>query len=254
MSKYNNSISKFTVSEDVRALILSNLDLVRYVVGKMGIYFSKEDEEDVIGHGILGLIEAAKRFDPAKGVKFNTFAVHRIKGSIIDYLRARDWLPRSLRKKESDIKETQESMRKRLRREPTEEELVNEAGISIEELHKIQAKVSFDYFLSIDSMSFEGEDGDEGDFHNILEDKNTREAWSIMEDKEEKELMLSLIQELPRMERLVITLYYYEDMLLKEIGKVLNISESRVSQLHHKALFFLKTNMQKVHGCADSRD
>lgn len=245
MSKQNSSISKFAVSEDVRSLILSNLDLVRYIVGKMGIYFNKEDEEDVIGHGILGLIEAARRFDPAKGVKFNTFAVHRIKGAIIDYLRDRDWLPRSLRKKESDIKEIHEGMCKRLHREPTEEELVNEAGISIEELHKIQAKVSFDYFLSIDNMGFEGDDGDEGDFHNIIEDKNTMEASSIMEDKDEKELMLSLIQKLPRMERLVITLYYYEDMLLKEIGKVLNLSESRVSQLHHKALFFLKMNMQR---------
>ncbi len=235
------------VEEDVRALILDNLGLVKYVVGKMQIYFKKDDEEDILGYGIVGLIESAKRYDKTRGVKFNTFAVPRIRGSIVDYLRTQDLLPRSMRKKESDIKEITRAIEKKFNREPEPDEIAAELGVSVNEYHDIQTKLNFDYFVSLENLHVKSDNDQKRSISNILEDDTAKEAGKLLEEKEEKELLITLIKKLPKNERLVITLYYLEDMLIKEISATLKISESRVSQLHHKALFFLRTNMKRLH-------
>ena len=233
------------ISEDIRSLILDNLALVKYVVGKMRIYYRKDDEDDILGYGIVGLIEAAKRFDKSMGTKFYTFAVPRIRGAVIDYLRTQDLLPRSLRKKGSDIREVSNTLWKKLQREPTPDEIAEELGIDITEFYEIQNKLNFDYFVSLDNLNSSSGDEQERSISNILEDQQSREPYAIAEDKEDKERLKTFIKRLPENERLVITLYYLEDMLIKEISKTLDISESRVSQLHHKALFSLRMNMNK---------
>ncbi|MGR3218440.1 MAG: FliA/WhiG family RNA polymerase sigma factor, partial [Candidatus Anammoxibacter sp.] len=237
----------YGIDGDIRSLILDNVNLVKYVVGKMRIYFKKDDEEDILGYGTVGLIEAAKRFDRSRGIQFNTFAVPRIRGAIIDYLRTLDVLPRSMRKKEADIKAICLDLEKRLKREPLGEEIAKELGVSVDEFHKIQTKLNFDYFVSLDNMNSDSDDDQKRSVGSIFEDKNVRDAVEILTNKEEKGLLMTLITGLPRQERLVITLYYLEDMLIKEISKVLKISESRVSQLHHKALFYLRTHFKKVY-------
>ena len=237
----------YGIDYDIRSLILDNLNLVKYVVGRMRIYFKRDDEEDIIGYGTVGLIEAAKRYDRSRGVQFNTFAVPRIRGAIIDYLRTLDVLPRSMRKKEADIKSICVDMEKRLRRQPLAEEVAVELGVSVDEFYNIQTKLNFDYFVSLDSMNSDPDKDQRRSASNIFEDKKVPEAFEIVCNKEEKGLLIDLIKKLPRQERLVITLYYLEDMLIKEISKVLKISESRVSQLHHKALFYLRTHFKKVY-------
>ena len=247
MNKQKDNVMLPDIGDEVSTLILNNADLVKYVVGKMQIYFKKDAHEDIIGYGTIGLIEAAMRFDKTRGVKFNTFAVPRIKGAIIDHLRTQDVLPRSLRKKESEIKKVYQGLVKKLGYEPDENEIADELGVCVEELQAIQNKLHFDYFVSLENLH-QNNDGDfKRDISNVLEDKKTEKASDIIENDEKKRIMISLIKKLPRQERLVITLYYLEDMLIKEISKVLKISESRVSQLHHKALFYLRAHLDKVY-------
>lgn len=245
MKNQKELLSGPEISEDIRSLILDNLILVKYVVGKMRIYYKKDEEDDILGYGIVGLIESAKRFDKSRGTKFNTFAVSRIRGSIIDYLRTQDVLPRSLRKKGSDIREASNTLWEKLQREPTPDEMAGELGVDIAEFYEIQNKLNFDYFVSLDNLNSNSDNEQKSNVSNILEDQQVREPCAIAEDKEDKELLKTFIKKLPKNERLVITLYYLEDMLIKEISKVLDISESRVSQLHHKALFSLRMNMNK---------
>ena len=247
MDKYKDTPGCYGIDGDIRSLILDNVNLVKYVVGKMRIYFKKDDEEDILGYGTVGLIEAAKRFDRSRGVQFNTFAVPRIWGAIIDYLRTLDVLPRSMRKKESDIKAICLDLEKRLKREPFAEEIAAELGVSVNEFYGIQTKLNFDYFVSLDGMNSDPDDDKKRSVGSIFEDKNVPDAVEILSNKEEKGVLMTLIKNLPRQERLVITLYYLEDMLIKEISKVLKISESRVSQLHHKALFYLRTHFKKAY-------
>lgn len=238
--------STATNGKYIHTLILENVDLVKYVAGKMRIYIKKDEEDDILGYGVVGLIEAARRYDKSRGVKFNTFAVPRIRGAMIDYLRTNDLLPRSLRKKESEIRKISLDMEKRLNREPLAEEIAEELGIDVQGFYSIQTKLNFDYFVSLDNLHNKNDDDQKRNISNLLEDKKTQESSEILENKEQKGLLMSLIKKLPRQERLVITLYYLEDMLIKEISKVLKISESRVSQLHHKALYWLRIHMEKA--------
>ncbi|MGR3317834.1 MAG: sigma-70 family RNA polymerase sigma factor [Candidatus Anammoxibacter sp.] len=247
MNKYKDTRGCYGIDGDIRSLILDNVSLVKYVVGKMRIYFRKDDEEDILGYGTVGLIEAAKRYDRSRGVQFNTFAVPRIRGAIIDYLRTLDVLPRSMRKKEAEVKSIYLDLEKRLKREPLAEEIAVELGVSVDEFYNLQTKLNFDYFVSLDGMHNDPDDDQKRSVGNIFEDKRVQDAVEILSNKEEKGLLMTLIKNLPRQERLVITLYYLEDMLIKEISKILNISESRVSQLHHKALFYLRTHFKKVY-------
>lgn len=247
MENKNSVLPCSGIAEDIRSLILDNLDLVKYVVGKLRIYFNKTDEEDILGYGIVGLIEAAKRFDKSRGFQFNTFAVPRIRGAIVDYLRTQDVLPRSLRKKETEIKNISLEMERALKREPKAEEIAEALGISVHEFYKIQTKLNFDYYVSLENLTQSNDNDNQRSISNVLEDRNTQDASKILEDKENKQLLKSLITKLPKLERMVITLYYLEDMLIKEISTVLEISESRVSQLHHKALFSLRIHMQNAH-------
>ncbi len=226
--------------------VMDYLPLVKYVVGKFMIYLPAHvDQEDLIESGILGLIEAAERFKEDKGVKFKTYAYHRIRGSILDYLRLQDWVPRSVREKDNLIKEAHNSLEQKLNRSPQPEEIAEALGISCSELDKMLADINMCSMLYIEDINI-GNDGDSRISANeIIKDNKASDPLSDLELLEEKELLERAITELHPKEKLVITLYYYEDMLLREIAEVMNLSESRISQLHHRALMSIRAKASK---------
>ncbi len=226
--------------------VMDYLPLVKYIVGKFMIYLPTHlDQEDLIESGILGLIEAAERFKEDKGVKFKTYAYHRIRGSILDYLRLQDWVPRSVREKDNLIKEAHNSLEQKLNRSPLPEEIAEALGISCSELDKMLVDINMCSMLYIEDITI-GRDGDSKiNASEIIKDNKASEPLSDMELLEEKEVLERAITELRPKEKLVITLYYYEDMLLREIAEVMNLSESRVSQLHHRALMSIRAKTNK---------
>ncbi len=226
--------------------VMDYLPLVKYVVGKFMIYLPAHlDQEDLIESGILGLIEAAERFKEDKGVKFKTYAYHRIRGSILDYLRLQDWVPRSVREKDNLIKEAHNSLEQKLNRSPRPEEIAEALGISCSELDKMLVDINMCSMLYIEDITI-GSDGDSRiNANEIIKDNKASEPLSDLELLEEQEVLERAITELRPKEKLVITLYYYEDMLLREIAEVMNLSESRVSQLHHRALMSIRAKANK---------
>ncbi len=225
--------------------VMDYLPLVKYVVGKLMIYLPAHvDQEDLIESGILGLIEAAERFKEDKGVKFKTYAFHRIRGSVLDYLRLQDWVPRSVREKDNLIKETHNSLEQKLNRSPQPEELAEALGISCSKLDKMLADINMCSMLYIEDINF-GRYGDSRINANEIKDNKTTEPLNAMELLEEQEVLECAITELRPNEKLVITLYYYEDMLLREIAEVMDLSESRVSQIHHRALMSIRAKTNK---------
>lgn len=227
-------------------LIIDYLPLVKYVVGKIMIRLpSHVDQDDLIESGILGLIEAAEKFKEEKCVKFKTYAYHRIRGSILDYLRLEDWVPRSVREKDNLIKETYNSLEQKLKRTPLSEEVADALGISYGELDTMLAEINMCSLLYFEDVNFGEGNSLQISAHEIIEDSKVSEPLNVLELKEEQRIMECAITDLPPKERLVITLYYYEDMLLREIAEVMNLSESRVSQLHHRALASIRAKANK---------
>ncbi len=226
--------------------VMDYLPLVKYVVGKFMIYLpSHIDQEDLFESGILGLIEAAERFDDSKNVKFKTYAFHRIRGAVLDYLRLQDWVPRSVREKDNLIKETYNVLEQELNRTPHSEEIAEAMGISCSDLDKMLVDINMCSMLYLEDISFGGDDDSKVKVSEIIKDKKTSGPLCNLELQEEQEVLERAIKELPPKEKLVITLYYYEDMLLREIAEVMNLSESRVSQLHHRALMSIRAKAHK---------
>ncbi len=227
-------------------LILEHLPLVKHVVGKIMICLpSHVDREDLIESGILGLIEAAERFDKKKGVKFKTYAYHRIRGSILDYLRLQDWVPRSVREKENLIKDAYSLLEQELGRIPHTEEVAEAMGISCSELDKKLAEINLCSLLYLEDIGYGNSENSEARANVVLKDCQACEPSDVLELKEEQKILERTITELQPKERMVITLYYYEDMLLREIAEVMNLSESRVSQLHHRALVSIRMKVNR---------
>ncbi len=203
------------------------------------------DVEDLINVGVAGLLESIDRFDASRGVKIETYLTFRIKGAMLDELRRLDWLPRSVRQKARHLEEEFQALENTLGRSPVEEEMAEHLGIGMDEYYKLLNDASGTAVLSLDDMGFSrGEDA-----RNILEcisDPNCVDPVAELDLKENKVILSRTIDELPEKEKLVLSLYYYEDLNLKEIGKVLGVSESRVSQLHTQAILKLKTRLRKV--------
>ncbi len=228
-------------------LIIEFLSLVKYVVGKIMVYLPPfVDKEDLIEYGILGLIDAAEKYDSTKDTKFGTYAISRIRGAILDYLRSQDWLPRSVRDKATMVRDTYVSLEQKLNRPPRSDEIAAVLKINPAEWDKLLAEISFSTFLSLEEYNQKSEDNSREDRNQQIKDTKFNDPLSSLETQEEKTLLANAISELPKRERLVITMYYYEDLMLKEISQLIGISESRVSQLHHRALFLLRARMSRI--------
>lgn len=220
-------------------LILQYAPLVRYVVGRLAVTLPPSmDPEDLYGYGVIGLIHAVERFVPERGVKFETFAISRIRGAIIDELRSQDWVPRSVRSRAREVATVLRELETRLGRPASEEELAKAMGISSEDLAHLLGEATSP-FLSLDQMVQAGEDGQHLTWLDMMEDERPGPV-AILEESEFREKLAEAIDHLPEREKLLLSLYYQEGMTLKEIGAILKVSESRVCQLHTQATLRLR--------------
>ena len=228
------------------SLILSYSPLVKYVAGRMSSGLPAHIEEaDLISYGLLGLIGALERFDPGREIKFETYAIARIKGSIIDELRSLDWVPRSVRSRAREIERVCALLENRLQRAPSDEEIAAELNISMEEFHRALSQISTTSLVALDELwAISGSDGDTASLIDTLEDPKSRDPSRILDLSEMKSRLAVAIDALPPREKIVIALYYYESLTLREIGEVLGVTESRVSQLHTKAILRLKGRLR----------
>ena len=221
--------------------------LVKYVAGKISIGLPQHVEfDDLVGYGVFGLFDAISKYDPAKQVKFNTYAVTRIRGAIFDELRSIDWVPRSIRQKSREIENSLRNLELTLGRAATEKELANELGLTMKELDSTLQKVSGTTLLSLNDLWHTGEEGGSVSIGESITAPTTMHPDVIVEKQEIRKVVASAIQELPEKEKKVLILYYYEDLTLKEIGEVLEVTESRISQMHTKAILRLRTKLTNI--------
>jgi RNA polymerase sigma factor for flagellar operon FliA len=222
-------------------LLRQYLPLVRNVAGRMAIGFPRSVElSDLINTGVIGLVEAFRNFDPARGVKFETYAVPRIRGAILDELRALDWVPRSTRARSREIDRALVSLENVHGRPPTNAELADKLGCTIDELATAIGDASNSTLLSLDETIFREEDNHQVPRIETIKDANRVTALGELEKDELRAFLVTAIDRLTEQEKLVIALYYFEELTLKEIGEVMSISESRVSQIHTKAVLKLR--------------
>ena len=226
-------------------LILTYAPLVKYVAGRLGSGLPAHvDEGDLVSYGLLGLIGAIERYDPERDVKFETYAIARIKGSIIDELRAMDWVPRSVRARARDIERAIAELERKLHRAPTDEEIAEKLGISQDELEESLTDISRSSIAALDELwTVSSGGGDQVALIDTIEDPAGPSPTAALDETELREAMADAIARLPEREKLVVTLYYYEELTLREIGEVLGVTESRVSQLHTKAILRLKARL-----------
>lgn len=231
------------------AIVKQYAPLVKYVAGKVSVGMPQSvDFDDLVGFGVFGLFDAIEKFDPDKHVKFKTYAVTRIRGAIFDELRSIDWVPRSVRQKTREIDETVQHLEARLGRSATDDEVAGEMGMSLEQYNQMMLKVSGTSMLSLNDVWYTGEDNDKISIVESIEAPNSLRPDAIAEKDEMRRVIVEAISDLPEKEKKVLVLYYYEDLTLKEIGKVLDVTESRISQLHTKAISRLRsklTNLKK---------
>ena len=231
-------------------LILHYSPLVKYVAGRVGVGLPPNIEQaDLVSYGIFGLIDAIEKFDISRAIKFETYAISRIKGAIIDELRAIDWIPRSVRYKAREVEKAYAALEARLHRTPTEPEVAEELGIGLDELHTIFSQVSFVNVIALDELlNVGGERGDKVSLVDTLEDTRAEDPVAAFETEETKYLLARAINTLPEREKIVVTLYYYEGLTLAEIGQVLGVTESRICQMHTKAVLQMRSKL------SDARD
>jgi RNA polymerase sigma factor for flagellar operon FliA len=225
-------------------LIVHYSPLVKYVAGRVSVGLPQSiDRADLVSYGIFGLIDAIERYDPERNVKFETYGITRIKGAIIDELRAIDWVPRSVRSKARAVERAYSKLEAVLMRTPTDAEVAAELRISVEELEAIFSQVSFIGLVPLDEL-LSGR-GDRGEGTTLLETIPDSGAGPVatFEVEEMKEALAEAINRLGEREKLVLTLYYYEGLTLSEIGEVLGVTESRVCQIHTKAILQLRSRM-----------
>ena len=225
-------------------LILTYAPLVKFVAGRLSASLpSHVDEQDLVSYGLLGLIGAIERYDPGREIKFETYAIARIKGAIIDELRSLDWVPRSVRARAREIERAIVELERSLMRAPTDAEIAGKVGISEGELEKSLSDISRSSMAALDELWSPQSGGDQVALIDTIEDPAGADPEFSLEQTELNEALAEAIARLPEREKLVVTLYYYEELTLREIGEVLGVTESRVSQLHTKAVLRLKARL-----------
>jgi RNA polymerase sigma factor for flagellar operon FliA len=225
-------------------LILTYAPLVKYVAGRLGSGLPAHvDEGDLVSYGLLGLISAIERYEPDRDVKFETYAIARIKGAIIDELRALDWVPRSVRSRAREIERAVAELESKLGRAPEDAEIAGKIGISTDELEESLTEISRTSIAALDELWTVSGSGDQIALIDTIEDDTLPDPQQALGATELREAIGEAIARLPEREKLVVTLYYYEELTLREIGEVLGVTESRVSQLHTKAILRLKARL-----------
>ncbi|CDF58002.1 FliA/WhiG family RNA polymerase sigma factor [Thermobrachium celere] len=227
-------------------MIIRYLPFVKYIASRLiigtppGIEF-----DDLVSYGIIGLIDAIEKYDPSKGIKFETYATLRIKGAIIDELRKISWMPKSAFSKLTQLNLAREKLEAKLNREPTEKELAEYLGVSVNEIRSTESYINYLSVVSLEDIFYKSDDEDIH-FKNMIENENSPQPDKVLEEEEKVLMLKKAIDMLPEKDKLILQLYYYEKLTLKEIGKVLEITESRVSQLHSRAIVRLRENLKKL--------
>lgn len=220
-----------------RELLDKYVPLVRNVATRMAMNFPPSVEvNDLVSTGVIGLIEAFKNYDPARGVKFETYAVPRIRGAILDELRSLDWVPRSTRAKSREIERAYLELENKYGRKPEKHEMAEHMNLTMKELHLALGDVSGTNIMSLDEIIYREDDNRQVPRIETIIDKNSLTVLGALEKKELEAFLGVAVEKLTKQEKLVIALYYYEELTLKEIGEVMSISESRVSQIHTRAV------------------
>jgi len=224
-----------------KKLIEEYIGLVKIVAGRMYNYYgSKIEYDDLVSFGVLGLIDSIERFDISRNIKFETYAQIRIKGAIVDNIRKLDWIPRSLRKKSREIQNEMLELENKLGRPPSNVELAEHLNIPLKELEETLANtVNFNITSLEDLLANKGE-------HIIYDEKDINMPEEVFEKKELKEILGAIIDSLPTNQKTVISLYYYEELTYKEISKIMELSESRISQIHSKAILNIRNKLFKM--------
>jgi RNA polymerase sigma factor for flagellar operon FliA len=221
--------------------------LVKYVVDRIAANVPKYVErDDLLNAAALGLFDALEKYDAAKGTKFETYAVWRIRGAVLDELRSMDWASRSVRRKARQLESVCRELDQRLGRQATEQEIASEMEVSSNQFGRILDEVRGVVLLSLNQPASENEETGAGGLAELIEDTRVQNALESIEKDELKEVLLDVFNGLLEQEKLVLALYYYEEMTLKEIGETLGISESRASQIHTKAIGRVRRRLAKV--------
>ena len=236
---------RYKSSGDERArerLVVAYSPLVKYVSGRMASGLPAHvDEADLISYGLVGLISAISRFEPEREIKFETYAITRIKGAIIDELRSLDWVPRSVRARARAIEKANAKLEHKLQRAPSDEEMALELDMTVQEFQDALLQISNSTVAALDELwTVSDASGDQVSLLDTLQDPDAPDPAAVMDQTDLKDRVADAIARLPEREKLVIALYYYENLTLREIGEVLGVTESRISQLHTKAVLRLR--------------
>ena len=240
---------RYKDEEDMSArerLVVAYSPLVKFVAGRTGARLpSHVEQTDLISYGMFGLIEAMDRFDPRRRIRFETFAMQRIRGAIIDELRSLDWVPRSVRSRAREIEAAQAKLEHELQRAPSEAELAARLEVSEDELQTSLLEIANSSVYALDELwTVSDSSGDQVSLLDTISDPRAEDPQESLASSEVKDRLTEAISTLPEREQLVVALYYYENLTLREIGEVLGVTESRVSQLHTKAVMRLKSGLQ----------
>jgi RNA polymerase sigma factor for flagellar operon FliA len=223
-------------------LILQYSPLVKYVAGRVAVGLPQNVEQsDLVSYGIFGLIDAIEKFDPGRGFKFETYAISRIKGAILDELRSIDWVPRSVRAKGRAVERAFSKLEAELKRSPSEQELADELDLTVAQLQQILGQLSLTGVAALDEML--GDRSDSATLADTIPDAGDGPG-ALLEMSELRSQLAEAIEKMPEREKVVLTLYYFENLTLAQIGEVLGVTESRVSQIHTKSVLQLRSRLQ----------
>lgn len=223
-------------------LVLHYAPLVKYVAGRVGTGLPSHVEvSDLIQSGIFGLVDAIEKFEPERGLKFETYAMQRIRGAILDDLRAQDWVPRSVRSRARDVERAIERLEAKLQRTATDAELADELELSIEELRELFAQMQMTSVVALDDLF--GAGSAQASLAETIPDDRAEDPVAALVDRDSRRQLAEAVERLSERDRIVVTLYYFENLTLAEIGRVLGVTESRVCQLHTRAVLRLRTKL-----------
>lgn len=234
-----------SAAPDRDRLVEENMHIVKIIAHQVAMNLPPHIEvDDLISAGTIGLLEAVDRFDSSKGVRFNTYASIRIRGAIMDELRGMDWMTRSMRDKSNQLEKAYHEIERKTGRPAEAEEVAKYMGIKTDQLYNILSEVSALTVLNLEDLGVNNEDG--MDILECIKDPDGKDPMAVAKLNELKKRVAEAVSSLPEKEKLIISLYYYDEMTLKEIGKILGITESRVCQLHSQTMHRLKIRLKKV--------
>ena len=248
MNSKQQTVEEIEITAENREEVIKRYSpMIKYVANRIAMRLPPHIEvDDLISVGVLGLMDAISKYDSTRGAKFKTYAEFRVRGAILDELRAMDWVPRSIRQKASNVDKVVQKLQAKLSRVPEDEEVAKEMGISLDQFHETLNETKSIPIFSLEDLGIAKESGEQQSLLDCLAGKADADPQTQIRLIELKEIIAKAIDALPEKERLMVSLYYYEELTMKEIGAVLEITESRVSQIHSKAVYRLRTKLKAI--------